>query len=134
MEYEHLVTGQDEFKVFMLKISSNDTSFSPFTLIFSTRLFVFVFALMFVLVPVLFCFGFVSVFVIGTSVRRSSRSAFGRSTGNDVSGHYKRHYFGTNVRRSSRSAFGRSTGNDVSGYYKRHFFSIFPFLCLGAPI
>ena len=29
---------------------------------------------------------------IGTSVRRSSRSAFGRSTGNDVSGHYKRHY------------------------------------------
>ena len=29
----------------------------------------------------------------GTSVRRSSRSAFGRSTGNDVSGHYKRHYF-----------------------------------------
>ena len=30
---------------------------------------------------------------IGTSVRRSSRSAFGRSTGNDVSGHYKRHYF-----------------------------------------
>jgi len=31
--------------------------------------------------------------VFGTSVRRSSRSAFGRSTGNDVSGHYKRHYF-----------------------------------------
>ena len=30
---------------------------------------------------------------IGTSVRRSSRSAFGRLTGNDVSGHYKRHYF-----------------------------------------
>ena len=30
---------------------------------------------------------------LGTSVRRSSRSAFGRSTGNDVSGHYKRHYF-----------------------------------------
>ena len=30
---------------------------------------------------------------IGASVRRSSRSAFGRSTGNDVSGHYKRHYF-----------------------------------------
>ena len=30
---------------------------------------------------------------IGTSVWRSSRSAFGRSTGNDVSGHYKRHYF-----------------------------------------
>ena len=24
--------------------------------------------------------------------RRSSRSAFGQSTGNDVSGHYKRHY------------------------------------------
>ena len=31
--------------------------------------------------------------LIGTSGRRSSRSAFGRSTGNDVSGHYKRHYF-----------------------------------------
>ena len=30
---------------------------------------------------------------IGTSVRRSSRSAFGRLTGNDVSGHYKHHYF-----------------------------------------
>ena len=28
--------------------------------------------------------------VFGTSVRRSSRSAVGRSTGNDVSGHYKR--------------------------------------------
>ena len=35
--------------------------------------------------------GFQTIF--GTSVRRSSRSAFGRSTGNDVSGHYKRHYF-----------------------------------------
>ena len=31
--------------------------------------------------------------IIGASVRRTSRSAFGRSTGNDVSGHYKRHYF-----------------------------------------
>ena len=31
-------------------------------------------------------------------------------------------YFGTSVRRSSRSAFGRSTGNDVSGHYKRHYF------------
>ena len=30
---------------------------------------------------------------IGMSVRRSSRSAFGWSTGNDVSGHYKHHYF-----------------------------------------
>ena len=30
---------------------------------------------------------------IGTSVRRSSWSAFRRSTGNDVSGHYKRRYF-----------------------------------------
>ena len=30
---------------------------------------------------------------IGTSVRRSSRSAFGQLTGNDVSGNYKRHYF-----------------------------------------
>ena len=29
----------------------------------------------------------------GTSVRCSSRSAFGRLTGNNVSGHYKRHYF-----------------------------------------
>ena len=28
----------------------------------------------------------------GTSVRRSSRPAFGRSTGNDVSGHYKPYY------------------------------------------
>ena len=32
-------------------------------------------------------------FRIGTSVRCSNRSAFGRSTGNDVSGHYKRHSF-----------------------------------------
>ena len=30
---------------------------------------------------------------IGTSVRHSSQSAFGRLTGNDVSGHFKRHYF-----------------------------------------
>ena len=30
---------------------------------------------------------------IGTSVQRSSRSAFGRLTGNDVSGHYKHHHF-----------------------------------------
>ena len=30
---------------------------------------------------------------IGMSVRRSSRSGFGRSTGNDVSGRCKRHYF-----------------------------------------
>ena len=30
---------------------------------------------------------------IGMSVRRSSRLAFGRSTGNDVSGQYKHHYF-----------------------------------------
>ena len=30
---------------------------------------------------------------IGTSGRHSSRSAFGRSTGNDVSGYYKQHYF-----------------------------------------
>ena len=29
----------------------------------------------------------------GTSSRHSSRSAFGWSTGNDVSGHYKRRYF-----------------------------------------
>ena len=33
----------------------------------------------------------------------------------------------TSVRRSSRSAFGRSTGNDVSGHYKRHSFLFFPF-------
>ena len=38
------------------------------------------------------CVAKCSVLVIGMSVRRSSRSAFGRSTGNDVSGHYKRHY------------------------------------------
>ena len=31
--------------------------------------------------------------VFGTSGRRSSWSAFGRSTGKDVSGHFKRHYF-----------------------------------------
>ena len=40
--------------------------------------------------------------------------------------------FGTSVWRSSRSAFGRPTGNDVSGHYKRHcflfFFSFFFFL------
>ena len=36
-------------------------------------------------------------------------------------------HFGTSVRHSSQSAFERSTGNDVSGHYKRHylFFSIF---------
>ena len=34
-------------------------------------------------------------------------------------------YFGTSSRRSSRSAFGRSTGNDVSGHYKRHYFLSF---------
>ena len=33
------------------------------------------------------------ILIFGTSVRRSSRSAFGRPTGNNVSGHYKRHYF-----------------------------------------
>ena len=33
------------------------------------------------------------VSIIGTGMRGSSRSAFGRSTGNDVSDHYKRHYF-----------------------------------------
>ena len=65
--------------------------------------------------------------LIGTSVRRSSRSAFGRSTGNNVSGHYKRHYFFPffwHERAAfQRLAFGRSTaGNDVSGHYKRHYF------------
>ena len=29
---------------------------------------------------------------IGTSVRRSSRLACGRSSGNDISDHYKQHY------------------------------------------
>ena len=50
----------------------------------------------------------------GTSVRRSSRSAFGRSTCNDVSGHYKRHYFLFWRERAAfqRSAFGRSTAGD----------------------
>ena len=52
------------------------------------------------------------------SVQCSSRSAFGRPTGNDVSGHYKPHYFGTSVRHSSglhrAVSFGRSTAsNDV---------------------
>ena len=37
-------------------------------------------------------------------------------------------YIGMSVRRSSRSAFGRSTGNDVSGHYKRHYFLFFLFL------
>ena len=32
-------------------------------------------------------------------------------------------HFGTSVRRSSRPAFGRSTGNDVSGHYKHHYLS-----------
>ena len=36
---------------------------------------------------------------------------------------YNFDYFGTSVWRSSRSTFGRSTGNDVSGHYKRHYFS-----------
>ena len=38
------------------------------------------------------------------------------------------HTFGTSGRHSSRSAFGRLTGNDVSGHYKRHysFFLVFP--------
>ena len=31
--------------------------------------------------------------IFGTSGRRSSRLVFGRSTSNDVSGHYKRYYF-----------------------------------------
>ena len=39
--------------------------------------------------------------------------------------------FGTSVRRSSRSALGRSTGNDISGHCKRHYFLSFFFLrCL----
>ena len=38
--------------------------------------------------------------------------------------------FGKSVRRSSQLAFGRSTGNNVSGHYKRHSFPFifFPFL------
>ena len=42
--------------------------------------------------------------VIGTRVRRCSWLAFGRSTGNEVSGNYKGHYFlsfGTSVPHSS---------------------------------
>ena len=39
--------------------------------------------------------------IIGTSVGCSSRSAFGWSTGNDVSGHYKSHYW------HQRAAFQR---------------------------
>ena len=35
--------------------------------------------------------------------------------------------FCTSVWHSSRSAFGGSTGNDVSGHYKRHYFLIFFF-------
>ena len=40
-------------------------------------------------------------------------------------------HFGMSIRRSSRSAFGRSTGNDVSGHYKQRYslvvvFSPFP--------
>ena len=38
-------------------------------------------------------FFLVLIFKIGTSVRSSSWSAFRRSTGNDVSGHKKQHYF-----------------------------------------
>ena len=34
------------------------------------------------------------------------------------------HTFGTSVRRSSRAAFGRSTGNDVSDHYKRNYYII----------
>ena len=40
------------------------------------------------------------------------------------------YFFGTSVRRSSRSAFGRLTGNDVSGHYKRHYFLFFSFFFL----
>ena len=36
---------------------------------------------------------------------------------------------GTNVRRSSRSAFGGPTGNNVSGHYKWHYLFFFFFLC-----
>ena len=36
-------------------------------------------------------------------------------------------FIGTSGQRSSRSAFARSTGNDVSGHYKRHCFPFFPF-------
>ena len=35
--------------------------------------------------------------------------------------------FGLNMRRSSRSAFTWSTGNDVSGHYKQHSFLFFLF-------
>ena len=53
---------------------------------------------------------------IGTGSQRSSRSAFGRSTGNDVSGHYKRNYFlfWREHVAFQQSAFRQSTaGNDV---------------------
>ena len=39
--------------------------------------------------------------------------------------------FGTSGQRSSQSAFGRSTSNDVSGHYKRHYFFLFYFLFSG---
>ena len=69
---------------------------------------------------------------IGMSVRRSSRSAFGRSSGNDVSGHYKHHYFLFYLLFLARaggvpgSAFGRSTaGNDVVATIIISLFSFF---------
>ena len=58
------------------------------------------------------------IIIFGMSKQRSSWSAFGQSTGNDVSGHYKHHYhyFGTSVRRSSGQHSGSrhsTAGNDI---------------------
>ena len=46
------------------------------------------------------------IMIFSTSMRRSSWLAFGRSTGNDVRGHYKWHSSGTSVLHSS----GRHSG------------------------
>ena len=53
-------------------------------------------------------------FFIGTSMRCSSRLAFERSTGNDVSGHYKHHYSWR-----ERVAFQRSAFSSVATFSHR---------------
>ena len=61
----------------------------------------------------------------GMSGRCSSRSAFGRSTGIDVSGHYKRDFWHKRAA-FQQSAFGRSTaGNDVVATIIISLFSFF---------
>ena len=40
---------------------------------------------------------------------------------------------GTSVQCSSWSVFGRSTGNNVSGHYKQHYFPVFPRFCPPPP-